>query len=214
MKPNLEIWRNAKLDTELFSGYMKFMGIEPAEYEGVGLRLHPDLRCDEKKTKFPAMVACLITPDSQLAAIHCTYIMDAWETLRHTTEFEAPAIGSSVHLFSTQSSTALIVATAIETALATRAIIYRRTGNLVPCWATLDTQTMKYLVVPEEIRYIKVAVDNDVDFTSQSAGYQLANRLMLVEGRKVSVMTPDRQASNFNDELRHVDEVTAREDSE
>lgn len=206
MKAAIEIWKGAKPNEPLLEDYLKFMGIEPAEYAGVGLRLHPDLRCDVQHKKLPAVVACLVTPANTLAAIHCTYIMDSWKTLQHTTEAEVPAIGSSVRLFPTAGEDSLIIATGIETALAVRATLYREGGNLFPCWATLNANTMKYLVVPETITKVIIAVDNDVDYNSQRAGYALANRLMVQGGgRKVRVMTPDKVASNFNDQLRHVD---------
>ena len=205
MKSNREVWRDSRPDTDLFHGYMKFLGIEPVEYEGVGLRLHPDLRCDQLKKKLPAMVACLANPANKLVSIHCTYLMENWHTVTNITAAEEPAVGSSVRLFSTKDAGLLIVATKIETALAARAIRYREHGDLIPCWATLNAQTMEYLVVPERIRKIIVAVDNDVDYTSQRAGYALANRLMQVEGRKVRIVTPDKIASNFSDELMHTE---------
>jgi hypothetical protein len=206
---NLKIWRggyNAN-DDEIFQQYMKFIGIEPPEYEGVGLRLHHDLRCDERKAKLPAIIACLVTPDDELAAIHRVYIEEGGRIfVRSTTEPAVPIIGSSVRLFSAKNATSLIVATSIETALTLRASMYRNLGELLPCWATLDAQTMRYLVVPETIRKITLVVDNDVDYASQSAGYHLANRLMQFAGRRVAVLIPNKIASDLNDEMRHVEE--------
>jgi hypothetical protein len=65
---------------------------------------------------------------------------------------------------------------------------------------------MQYLVVPEHLEKIVIAVDNDVDYASQSAGYQLAHKLKQQASRRVvSVWTPNPMASNFNDALRHLD---------
>ena len=207
MKSNIEIWRSSHnaTDNVEFREYMKFMGIEPEVYEGVGLRFNPDLRSDETKSKLPAMVACLINPANELASVHMTYFKEGYNWITATTEPEHPILGSCARLFNDKEADSLIIATDITTALTVRALAYRRLLNtLIPCWATITPSTMRHMVVPENYTNVTVAIDNTVDYVSERAGYDLAHKLQ-GRGHKVSVMKPPLKYMDFNDQMRHAD---------
>lgn len=213
MKKNVELWKSGlnAHDNEVFQQYMAFRGLQVAEYERADLRLVPklDYYNDDGKMagQMPAMLARISTRDGKLASIHRTYLAalkeGGYKTKKKMTSSSREWRGGCIRLFDTRNEIRLIVAEGIETALSVRAHIFRGHGQLIPCWAAGSANAMENIAIPDHIKIVMVAGDNDNNYTGQKAAFVLANRLVVHDKRNVRVVLP-RIAGDFNDELRHI----------
>lgn len=208
MKYNAELWKAGVKNHPLLAEYMEWRGIEPDVWRGADLTIHPDLKYvgdDGKRGAFPAMLARISTRDSKLALIHRTYLYKnnegAFVVTKKMTSPSRDWRGGSAKLFPTNDESRMIVAEGIETALSVRALIYRKHGILVPCWAATNANALENMAIPEHIKTVMVAADNDESFTGQKAAYTLANRLVVMDKKRVKVVVPKEAGTDFNDEV-------------
>jgi putative DNA primase/helicase len=214
MKQNVEVWQGATELKELpthntLGKYMAFRGLLKEEYSSADLRLHSGLKFynDDGKPEGlkPAMLARVSTRDGKMALIHRTYLDQdkdgAFKTKKKMTAPGREWKGGCIRLFSTKNSSRIILAEGVETALSVRAIVFRKHGILIPCWACVNANAMENVALPDHITSVMVGSDNDSNFTGQKAAYSLANRLTIHDKRKVQVVVPADMGTDFNDEL-------------
>lgn len=93
--------------------------------------------------------------------------------------------GSAIRLMPLGTSTKLIVAEGIETAISAHKLF----GNL-PVWATGSAGLLTAVSIPDQVTEVIIAGDTDESFTGQAAAYNLAFRLH-EKGKKVIMQLPD-----------------------
>jgi putative DNA primase/helicase len=86
----------------------------------------------------------------------------------------------------------LLIAEGIETALSASAMFH------MPAAATTGVSGFNSLLVPERVRLVVIAADNDENGQGLAAANSLATRLRR-EGREVRIETPPRAFKDFND---------------
>lgn len=223
LESNVELWKGGIKGGVILDEYMKFRGLTPDEWIDADLKVNMDTPYYDEdgnyKGKFPAMLARVSTRDGKLALIHRTYLHQDREKNFHSKKKMTPSArdwkGGCIRLFPTKGQDTLIVAEGIETALSVRALIYRRGGRLYPCWAAVSANAMEKIAIPEHIKRVIIAADNDASFTGQKAAYVLANRLTVHDKRKVQVNVAKRVDTDFNDELGAPDgQVSGSSESE
>jgi putative DNA primase/helicase len=101
--------------------------------------------------------------------------------------------GSAIRLHKVNEGDAIVIGEGIETTLSASIL----TG--LPGWASMDAGKMELIEIPEMIKMIVIAGDNDESFTGQAAAYNLAKRLKL-KGKIVEVIIPEK-IGDFNDKL-------------
>jgi len=219
MKNNVELWGDGVSQHPMLEEYLKSRGLAPAEYAGADLRLAEKVpyfdEDGKRKGTLPAMLARVSTRDGKLALVHRTYLHKRADNFEFATKKKMTSSardwkGGGIRLFGTKqahqkmTSSAMIVAEGIETALSMRARVYRKSGLLVPCWAAVSANAMENIAIPDHITHVLIGADNDASFTGQKAAYTLANRLTLHKQwkKKVTVEVPDEIDTDWNDEIR------------
>jgi|SoiMethySBSTD1v2_1073268.scaffolds.fasta_scaffold240775_2 putative DNA primase/helicase len=162
------------------------------------LRYHPHLiyrHEDGQRTYHPAMVARVDNPSGCAVTLHRTYLTSdgrkaAVDTVK---KLMSPAIagatrGGAIRLY--QAGDTLAIAEGIETALA----VHLATG--LPVWSTICAGGMERLVVPAEVQLVVICADHDT--AGLNAARALARRL-LVEQRRVKILTPDTPGADWAD---------------
>ena len=210
MKYNAALWKSAKRDHPLLEEYLTGRGLMLDEWRGVDLAVNPSVDFiseSDEKSKVPAMLARVSTRDGKLALIHRTYLFKLddgrFVPKKKMTSPSRDWKGGCVRLFPTKDQSQLIIAEGIETALSLRAIIYRKHGLLVPCWAAVNANALERMAVPDHIKTVLIGADNDSSYTGQKVAYALANRLTVSDGKKVKVVTPENTDTDWNDEVRN-----------
>ena len=137
------------------------------------------------KSLHPAMVSVFRTAAGDVSTYHITYLSAdgnkaAVTTPRKILPVIRPLVGAAIRLFKVDDIMA--IAEGIETALSVTA----DTG--LQCWATGSANNMKAVVIPESVKTVWIYTDSDDSFTGQAAAYELANRLMVREGKTVRVV--------------------------
>lgn len=93
--------------------------------------------------------------------------------------------GSAIRLHSLGDGTRLLLAEGIETALRAAEIFG------YPAWATGSAGLLEAVQIPEQVKEILVAGDNDSSFTGQAAAYALAKRLHSDKKNVIVKIHPD-----------------------
>lgn len=154
-----------------------------------------------KVGEFPALVALVRDPNGVAVALHRTYLKpdgsgkaDVPNAKKLTASIlDGGLKHAAIRLY--PAGERLAVAEGIETALAVRAA----TG--MPTWATVSAGGMARLEVPDTVREVFIAADNDASGAGKKAAYDLARRLA---GRNVTarVVMPDTVGSDWADILQ------------
>jgi len=209
MKNNVELWKDAVANHDMLGDYLESRGLKPEEYVGADLRLHHAVPFYDEDGKFkknmPAMLARISSREGKLAAIHRTYLFEKDGVYIKNKKITKPSrewSGGAIRLFSTKDDPRLIVAEGIETALSVRAHIHRLHGDWLPCWSLVSANNLEKAAIPEHIKHIMVAGDNDASYTGQKAAFILANRLTVHDKRRTTVVLPNAPHCDFNDSLR------------
>jgi putative DNA primase/helicase len=84
------------------------------------------------------------------------------------------------------------LAEGIETALA----VHLSTG--LPSWACVSAGGLEAVILPEYVKRVIIAADNDENDRGQEAARKLAHRL-LAEGRKVQIALPESAGMDWAD---------------
>ncbi|MDD5084183.1 MAG: toprim domain-containing protein [Candidatus Moranbacteria bacterium] len=138
---------------------------------------HPGLPYYENGEKlgvFPAMVSRFQTAAGLTASYHITYLTEGGQKASVPTPKKfLPTVhdlaGGAIRL--AEAGDALGIAEGIETGIALMA------GEGLPVWATGSAWLMEKVQVPESVKRVVIAADNDKSFTGQASAYALARRL-------------------------------------
>lgn len=147
---------------------------------------------------FPCMLALVRDAAGQPIGIHRTYLKRVGIGKAEVPEPKklatwAPVSGGAIRIDPLDGGI-LGLAEGIETAIAAS----MRFGFNV--WAAISTSGMITFEPPAEVRTVIVFADNDLNFAGQLAAYTLANRLVLKNKLKASVVTPSTPGSDWADE--------------
>jgi putative DNA primase/helicase len=108
--------------------------------------------------------------------------------------FRGPVGGGAVRLGTICPDDWLVIAEGIETTLS----VMQATG--LPGWAALSASGIKKLVLPQEVRSVLIAADNDANGAGAAAAHDTARRWRS-EGRRVGIPMPPDVGTDFNDLL-------------
>ena len=133
---------------------------------------------------------------SKLVGVHATFIRDGVKVDRRLYAVaDGAMVGSALRLQKLNGGDAIVIGEGIETSLSAGKI----TG--LPAWAAMDAGKLEKVEIPDQIRRVVIAADNDASFTGQAAAYALAKRLALA-GKSVEVIVPITQGEDWNDYIR------------
>lgn len=133
----------------------------------------------------------------KLAGLHATFIREGKKIGRRMYAIaDRSMVGGAVRLHRLNGGSELVIGEGIESSLSAGII----TG--LPCWAALDAGNLEKVEIPDQIKRIVIAADNDLSFTGQASAYILAKRLKAA-GKSVEVIIPEIQGEDFNDQIKY-----------
>lgn len=186
------------------------------------LRYHPSLAYWHHQQgspflvgNFPALLAAVQGGEGVTVGLHRTYLTPSGEKVSPLHPETGEALpsrklkikgagvmrGAAVRLFDPVAGR-LALAEGIETALA----VHVACG--LPVWACVSAWGMQSVVLPQEVREVFIAADNDANATGQEAAQALAERLNH-EGRKAQIVAPSTPGMDWLDVLNAEQEVAA-----
>jgi putative DNA primase/helicase len=152
--------------------------------------------------KLPAMIAEVVDSAGRMVAIHKTYLTNDGQKAAvgevkklSRTVYPGAINGAAIKLYAAGET--LAVAEGIETALAVRILSLFE----FPVWATITANGMERLVVPESVKYLIIAADNDSNGRGQEAACRLAKRY--AEKCEVKIITPVQPGCDWADVLEN-----------
>lgn len=166
------------------------------------LRFHPAAFHRDTGLRLPCMVAAVCRwHGGQVIATHRTYLRvgrDGSVTKAPVTGAKmmlGPVAGGAVRL--SAPGPVLAVGEGIETCMA----FAQATG--LPTWAALSTSGLEAVILPPvvEVPEVVICADNDESGAGQRAAEYAASRWE-AEGRRVRIVMPPNQGTDFNDMLR------------
>jgi putative DNA primase/helicase len=179
--------------------YLRGRGL-PFLITSSALRYRPDCPHPEG-WRLPTLIAVVTGPDGQPTGIHRTFI-DSWGSTAKIEPSKAslgPIWGGAIRL-DEPVVPELVIGEGIESTASA--------GKLLglPAWAAITAGNLTAgLVLPEAVRSIVIAADNDAPLPDGKRPGQDAARAAWFrwrgEGRAVRIATPDREGSDFNDIL-------------
>lgn len=156
------------------------------------LRFLPDCPHTPTGQKHPAMIAAVTRwPLGDVVAVHRTYLKsDGSGKIDHPQArmMLGTASGGAVRL--APCGERLGIAEGIETALS----VQQATG--LPMWACLSTSGLQNVILPDTVRDVTIAADNDPP--GQRVAQMAAERLM-GQGKRVRIALPPQAGTDFND---------------
>ncbi len=157
------------------------------------LRCHTETLHTPTKQKYPAMIAVIMRwPDKEPHAIHRTYLDGDKKAAIEPNRMMLGSInGGAVMLGAVHE--VMVVAEGIETALS----VQQATG--IPAWAVLSASNYRGLILPDSVKEITIAADND------DAGLKAAHEaagLWARQDRQVRISLPPETGTDFNDLMR------------
>lgn len=161
--------------------YFHRRGLTEADYVQLDkvLLYHPKLYHPWESKNFPGMIAVFSDNEGHGSSIQRTFLTEDGnkaliERPRAFLKGNLPH-GGAIRLSARgEDLTCMGVAEGIETALSCRAL----RGGL-PVWAATGAEILKQWQPPSEAREITIFADNDANNASQSAAFELQNRLIL-----------------------------------
>jgi putative DNA primase/helicase len=163
------------------------------------LRFHPELDYydGKSKTKFPSMVALVVSADNHPVCLHRTYLsFDGQKAAVPQNKklmppiFEGATKGGAIRLYEAEGT--LAIAEGLETALACHAA----TG--LPVWSIISASVMPSVVIPAFVKEVIIFSDHDANGVGQAAAKALAKRL-LVENKTVKLLIPPEIDTDWAD---------------
>jgi len=142
------------------------------------------------------MIGSIRTVAGDLMSLHRTYIQDGKKAPVYSPKkIMTPVIaggisGCAVQLY--KPTDELIIAEGIETSLA----LFIATG--LPVWSTVSAHGMAQVNIPDQVRKLTIAADNDENGTGQRAADQLALRYRDIETK---IMIPPTVGTDWLDVL-------------
>lgn len=152
------------------------------------------------RTTFPAMLAAVTSPESELVALHRTYLTHSGHKApvpcpKKLTPPGGSLQGAAIRLSMPtlrNNRLSLGIAEGIETALAAEIL------SGVPVWSCISTSGLKSFVVPADVQNLYIFGDRDENEAGQKAALCLSKR---VAGKvTVRIWIPER-IGDWNDEL-------------
>jgi len=185
--------------------YLTSRGLVLDQFPAV-LRFHPklgyyqkdDAGKSRKVAEYPAMLACIQGPDSNIVSLHRTYLSAGHKLQASDAKkvLTSGITGASVRLF--EAGDELALTEGIEKSLA----VHLRTGK--PVWAALSAGNLEKLWIPDTVTKVSIYADNDADgdFAGQSFAFALARRLKREQKggvRQVQVFVPPSPGVDWSD---------------
>lgn len=139
--------------------------------------------------RFPTMVAAFSSLDSNIVAVHRTYLTaDGQKAFgsqsgRRSRKVLGSINGAAIRLAPTGPQ--LGIAEGIETAIAA-SLLWG-----IPTWSAYSSSNMQNVLIPACVEEIIVFGDNDQSAVGRDAAHKLARRI-IAEGRKAKVVIPDQ----------------------
>jgi hypothetical protein len=176
------------------------------------LRFHPALACAEVGRDLPAMVAAVTGPDGRFVAVHRTWLEqrpDGWgkAALAAPKKVLGSLRGGCIRLWRGASGVPLAQAAEGEVVLLAEGI---ETGLSIAMacperriLAAVSVGNLAQMVLPEAVREVVIAADNDAPGSQASTALQCAIDRFAREGRTVKVARSP-VGSDFNDGLMEV----------
>jgi hypothetical protein len=150
---------------------------------------------------YPAMLAPIVNVDGHQVAVHKTFFSPeggkADLPKGEQRETRGPMLGGAVRLESHEHDRDLIVGEGIESTLSAMGRFQ------APGWAALSAAGVEALVLPNDVRGVVIAADNDENFVGQRAAIAACERWR-AEGRHVRILLPPNAGTDFNDSLTQV----------
>jgi len=148
---------------------------------------------------YPAMVAPVIYVDGEQIGVHKTYLRaDGYGKADLPKEEQRESCGilkaGAVRLADLDHDCALIVGEGIESTLSAMQMFG------LPGWAALSATGIEALDLPDEIRDVVIAGDNDANGVGYAAALSAYERWQ-GEGRHVEILMPPNAGDDFNDIL-------------
>lgn len=186
---------------------LREMGRQPGS-----LRFHPAVWCGEVRRPLPAMLAAICGPSGKLVAVHRTWLAQTPSGDWTKADLQAPKkvlgsfAGGCIRLWRGTSGKSLsmaeqnesaIVAEGIETGLSVALACPERR---VLCAVSLSN--MKSLKLPEAVREITIAADNDAGNESARKALNAAIHEFIRQCRVVRVAMPETEGRDWNDVIR------------
>jgi hypothetical protein len=173
------------------------------------LRFHPALPCKEAGRPLPAMVAAVTGPEGKLIAVHRTWLErkgGGWQkaSLSAPKKVLGAMSGGSIRLWRGASrkplaeapdGETLVIAEGIETSLSIALACPER--RVI---AAVSIGNMRRLVLPEAVKEIVIAADNDAPDSQAATGLQRAIDHFMSLGCSVKIAR-SLIGSDFNDAL-------------
>ena len=162
--------------------------------DGGALRFLPDA-WHLSGARAGAMIALATDATGKGRAIHRTYLAPggAGKAALDPPRATYAAIGGAVVRLCRWTSGPLVIGEGIETSLSAGLLMG------APAWAALSAGNMKAVPLPDGVREVLIAADNDPP--GQHAAWAAADAF-LAQGRAVWVRTPDVAGQDFNDVLQ------------
>ena len=183
--------------------YLRGRGITPP-FSSV-LRLHEALWYfndkGERTGSYPAIVAAIQAPSGEVVALHRTYLQGINPPTKLQEKLTKATIkngfkGAAIRLH--KPSDVLAVGEGIETALS-----YAQLFN-VPSWACMNTWGLENVEIPDQVRTVHIAIDNDDAGrnAAQKLAIRLAKRQIQVIQNPLPEWLRDRKGADWNDVIR------------
>ena len=182
-----EILKSCRPDDGTIAKYMTSRGLEVPQSAMLGT-----FYFDKQLTDCMVFKAA---KGNRIAGLHCTYISNGKKIGRRMYAVEdGSMIGSAIRLYPLLDSDTLIVGEGVETVLS-----YAKLHEY-PAWAAMDAGKLESVQIPDRIKKVIIAGDNDLSFTGQKSAYTLAKRLT-EQGKEVKVRFPTEIGTDWNDFL-------------
>ncbi|MGE3991155.1 DUF7146 domain-containing protein [Pseudorhodoplanes sp.] len=187
-----QIWNEALPATgTLVESYLRHRGIIIPIPDA--LRFHPKVWNQEKKERYPAMIAYRTGPNGGFGGIHRTWLSGNGRDKLHVhapRKDLASIVGSTIRLAPV--SEELAVGEGIETALSCPQLC-----DGLPAWAAGSAYTLEHAVLPPEVRKVSLLEDQDIDgmYACREARFRFNQ-----EGRAVRIIRPSI-GNDLNDEV-------------
>jgi hypothetical protein len=190
----LALWREAQPITgtlaERYLREHRGINLNPLP---VSLRFHPRLWHSKAAQHFPALIAAIQAPNKTITAVHRIFLCPA-------TAKKAPVLNPKLTLGGMNGG-AVRLAAATETLITCEGLedgltLLQATG--LPVWATLGTAGLAAVLLPDTVRAVILATDND---TPGKAAAAKAAARFLNEKRQVKIAFPPASHKDFNQVL-------------
>lgn len=189
------IWKECqRIDSTTAADYLRRRGITlPLP---PSLRFHPQIQHPDNNHLWPAIVGAVQNIDRKITGIHRTYLVgDGRKAGIDNAKISLGSLsGGSVRL--AHAAETLAIGEGIETCLSYMQIY----GT--PIWAALSTAGMQSIMLPKEVRTVRIAMDMDENGAGETAAMAAKARFE-AEGRAVEIAKPVAGYKDFNDMVMH-----------